>query len=90
MSASIVCTAERKRDVNYARNDLKQKLQYRAQCVKERQYSTTPINSCSHARYYMHAVFNSKREREKERETDEMKRKSENANALRIDIHIDL
>ena len=103
MSASIVCTAERKRDVNYARNDLKQKLQYRAQCVKERSYSTAPITPAINT----HTIYTptltererarereSEREREREpqrereRERDEKRRKRENANTMKIDtIH---
>ena len=94
MSASIVCTAERKRDVNYARNDLKQKLQYRAQCVKERSYSTAPITSAINMHTKYMPTFTErereqerdekrrKREREREQERDEKRRKRENTNTM--------
>ena len=99
MSAYIVCTEERKRDVNYVPNELKQKLQYRAQCVKERSYSTTPITSA----IYMHTICTptftererereskrgmrrGEREREREQERDEKRRKRENTNTMKID-----
>ena len=74
MSASIECTDERKRDVNYARNDLKQQLQYRAQCVKERSYSTAPITYAIN----MHTIYTPTfTEREREQERDEKRRKRE-------------
>ena len=78
MSSYIVCTEERKRDVNYVPNELKQKLQYRAQCVKERSYSTAPITSA----IYMHTICTPtfterEREREREQERDEKRRKRE-------------
>ena len=82
MSAYIVCTEERKRDVNYVPNELKQKLQYRVQCVKERSYSTAPITSAIN----MHPIYtptfterdiHRKREREREHERDEKRRKRE-------------
>ena len=96
MSASIECTDERKRDVNYARNDLKQQLQYRAQCVKERSYSTAPITSAIN----MHPIYTptfterereregaregreEEKEREREQERDEKRRKRENTNTM--------
>ena len=86
MSASIECTDERKRDVNYARNDLKQQLQYRAQCVKERSYSTAPITSAINMHpIYVHTNIHRKREREREREReqerDEKRRKRERERA---------
>ncbi len=81
MSAYIVCTEERKRDVNYVPNELKQKLQYRAQCVKERSYSTTPITSAINMHNIYTPTFTEKREREREREReqerDEKRRKRE-------------
>ena len=99
MSAYIVCTEERKRDVNYVPNELKQKLQYRAQCVKERSYSTAPITSA----IYMHTICTptftererergskrgmrrGEREREREQERDEKRRKREHTNIMKID-----
>ena len=81
MSAYTVCTDERKRDVNRIRNDLKQKLQYRAQCVKERSYSTAPITSA----VYRHTIYTSIfTEREREQERGEKRRKRENTNAVKI------
>jgi len=74
MSAYIVCTEERKRDVNYVPNELKQKLQYRAQCVKERSYSTTPITSAIN----MHNIYTPTfTERERERESKRGTRRGE-------------
>ncbi len=74
MPAYIVCTEERKKDVNYDPNELKQKLQYRAQCVKERSYSTAPITSA----LYMHTICTSTfTEREKERESKRGMRRGE-------------
>jgi hypothetical protein len=74
MSAYIVCTEERKRDVNYVPNELKQKLQYRAQCVKERSYSTAPITSA----IYMHTICTPTfTERERERESKRGMRRGE-------------
>ena len=78
MSASIECTDERKRDVNYARNDLKQQLQYRAQCVKERSYSTAPITYAIN----MHTIYTptfTERERESKRGTRRGERERERA-----------
>ena len=74
MSAYIVCTEERKRDVNYVPNELKQKLQYRVQCVKERSYSTAPITFAIN----MHNMCTpTLTEREREQERDEKRRKRE-------------
>ena len=67
MSAYIVCTDERKRDVNHVRNDLKQKLQYRAQCVKERWYSNRTDYLCSIQAYHIHINIH-EQERERARE----------------------
>ncbi len=81
MSAYTVCTDERKRDVNRIRNDLKQKLQYRAQCVKERSYSTAPITSAVYRHTMYTSIFT---EREREQERGEKRRKRENANTVKI------
>ena len=78
MSASIECTDERKRDVNYARNDLKQQLQYRAQCVKERSYSTAPITYAINMHtIYAHQHLQRERERERERAREGWEEKKE-------------
>ena len=80
MSAYIVCTEERKRDVNYVPNELKQKLQYRVQCVKERSYSTAPITSAINMHTIYTPTFTERdihRKREREHERDEKRRKRE-------------
>ncbi len=92
MSAYIVCTEERKRDVNYVPNELKQKLQYRVQCVKERSYSTAPITSAINMHNMCTPTLTERgraregreaeKEREREQERDEKRRKRENTNTM--------
>jgi hypothetical protein len=73
MPAYIVCTDYFDNTVIDTHGDFTQKLQYRAQCVKERSYSTAPLvlNRTEHLYSILHTIYthqHSQKERERERE----------------------
>ena len=75
MPAYIVCTDYFDNTVIDTHGDFTQKLQYRAQCVKERSYSTAPLvlNRTEHLYSILHTIYthqHSQKERERERERE--------------------
>ena len=65
MPAYIVCTEWFDNTVIDTHGDFKQKLQYRAQCVKERSYSTAPSTSNAFTHTTVHIHTNTHRQRER-------------------------
>jgi hypothetical protein len=96
MPAYIVRTDYFDNTVIDTHGDFTQKLQYRAQCVKERSYSTAPITSAINMHTMCTPTFTERerereskrgmrrgeREREREQERDEKRRKRENTNTM--------
>lgn len=65
MPAYIVCTEWFDNTVIDTHGDFKQKLQYGAQCVKERSYSTAPSTSNAFTHTTVHILTNTHRKRER-------------------------